>query len=320
MRIEMWNPVQYAAIVANQQTRHAGRRLATALIVLFLFGDGLCFAGTSSSSADIPFEWVRNSVVAKVGIDGNEACDMLIDTGADPSIVDLKFARQIGLRIARSGAQGEGGGNDINPGYATILHRVTLGGATLSNVNAEALSLAAPSERLGRPLCGIIGYNLLKRQVVQFDYPNRVVRFFARRPTPVSDGATIVLHSHYSNDLLVRGLKVNGRPVVANFDTGSNGGFQLTAAAVERLSLQADAAASTPSESVGFNGKTENRTGTVEEIRVGPQRFANPQVTFYGAHTGRDNVHWDIRVGNAFLSHYAVTFDLRQGTIILEGR
>ena len=125
----------YRGVTVNMFTRHSNSTLpgqgrsngkryhgVIFLSLLFVTRAGAAPAATGS----IPFELVRNSVFAQVSVDGHEACDMLIDTGADPSIVDLKVARQIGLKLS-GGSQGEGGGNDVNIGYPTTLRQIKLG-------------------------------------------------------------------------------------------------------------------------------------------------------------------------------------------------
>jgi hypothetical protein len=118
--------------------------------------------------------------------------------------------------------------------------------------------------------------------------------------------------------MVVEGVLVNGQKMAANLDTGSNGGFQLTPAAVAQLGLESDVAQAQAVESTGFNGKTENRQGHIKNVSIGRISIDEPDVVFYGKGTGRDQEPWGIRMGNAFLKDFVVTIDYPRGLITLE--
>ncbi len=111
---------------------------------------------------------------------------------------------------------------------------------------------------------------------------------------------------------------MNGQRITANLDTGSNGSFQLTPAAVAKRGLEAHVAQAEVSRSVGFNGATENRRGTVGNITVGAFSIEAPQVVFYGRATGRDDERWGVRIGNTLLQDFVVTIDDRAKRVTLE--
>jgi predicted aspartyl protease len=247
---------------------------------------------------------------------------MLLDTGADPSIVEIGTAKSVGLKIAASGQQGSGGGTGDNLAYETSLPLVQLGGLTASNVDALAMDLSKLSSALGRPISGVLGYSLLKTRIVQIDYPNLRVLFFASAPScartarPHSPRCT-TLSFRYKDDILASGVTVDGKPVTTNVDTGSNSNFQLTPAAVDKLGLSEDVALAHASNSVGFNGNLKNREGAVRNVKVGTISVNDPTVVFFGKGMGMDKEPWDLRIGNAFLKNFVVTLDYPHGRITL---
>jgi predicted aspartyl protease len=271
---------------------------------------------------EIPFEFIHGSIVVQVMVNGQGPFTMLLDTGADPSIVELKTAKSIGLKIAPNGQPGSGGGTDENLAYETSLPLVQLGGLTAQNVDALAMDLSKLSSALGRPISGVLGYSLLKTRIVQIDYPNRKVRFFTSAPScaatarPASPTCT-TLSFQYKDDILAPGVTVDGKPVTTNVDTGSNSNFQLTPAAVDKLGLSDDVARAHASNSVGFNGNLKNREGSVHNIRVGNISVNDPTVVFFGKGMGMDAEPWDLRIGNAFLKDFVVTLDYLGGQITL---
>ena len=290
----------------------------------------ICFGYVAQSLAtnevvELPFDFYHNSIIVQAKVDGKGPFNMLLDTGVDPSVVDVNTAKGIGLALASDGHQGTGGGTDVNLSYETKLPLVELGGLRAENIEALAVNLSKTSEALGRPIYGVLGYSLLKNRIVQIDYPKHVVRFYARSPLAETshqpDGLKPTsLSFRYHDDILVEGVLVNGKRIIANLDTGSNGSFQLTPAAVAELGLQAQVDKAKVSKSVGFNGTTENREATIDNITIGGISLKEPEVVFYGKGTGRDEEAWGIRVGNAFLKNFVVTIDYQSMMITLEQR
>ena len=271
---------------------------------------------------EVPFEFIHQSIVVQATVNGHGPFWMLLDTGADPSIVELATAKSIGLKIAARGHQASGGGTGNNLAYETSLPEVQLGGLTASSVDALAMNLSKLSSALGRPISGVLGYSLLKMRIVQIDYPNHKVRFYTSAPSCAGAARThssqcTTLSFRYKDDILASGVTVDGKPVTTNVDTGSNSNFQLSPAAVDKLGLSEDVARAHVSNSVGFNGDLKNREGKVRNVTVGTISVNDPTVVFFGKGMGMDKEQWDLRIGNAFLKDFVVTLDYPHGRITL---
>lgn len=267
---------------------------------------------------EVPFELVRGAMIVPTTLNGAGPFWMMLDTGADPSIVDLGIGKDAGLRIAASGHAGSGGGTSTNLAYETSLPNVQIGAFTATKVDALAMDLSKLSSKLGRPIGGVLGYSLFKKRIVQFDYPNRRVRFYTDAPSCARDDPTCTkLSFRYKDDILATGITVDGKPVTTNVDTGSNSYFQLTPAAVDKLGLREDVARAHDSTSVGFNGDLKNREGTVRNVTVGSISVEDPSVVFFGKGMGMDSEAWDLRIGSAFLKDFVVTLDFRHGQFTL---
>jgi predicted aspartyl protease len=299
--------------------------LLSTLVVLAViwYVGSMSKASARTGMVEVPFDLYHNSIVVQAKVDGKGPFNMLLDTGVDPSVIDLGTAREIGLKIASTGQQGSGSGTEKNLAYETKLPVLELGNLKAKDVAALALDLSKTSKALGKPLHGVLGYSLLKDRVVQIDYPKHVARFYSKSPSPraarPANGPRLTtLTFRYQDDILVDGVSVNGKKVVANLDTGSDGSFQLTPDAVTQLGLEAQVAKARASKSVGFNGATENREGTVGNVTLGGISIDGPKVVFYGKGTGRDNQAWGLRIGNAFLKDFVVTVDYQRHVITLK--
>jgi predicted aspartyl protease len=296
--------------------------------ILFLLATVCCFSSFAQTSnknpvVEVPFDFYRSEIIVQVKINGKGSFNIMLDTGTDPSAIDLVTAKEIGLKLASVGHQGTGGGASINLAYETKLPLVELGGLTAKNIEALAIDLSKTSAALGKPIHGILGHSLLNNRVVQIDYPKRVVRFYAKSPfskttNQPNDAKRTTLSFRYDDNVLIDGVSVNGKKMIANFDTGSNGGFQLTPAAVLDLGLETEVGKAQISNSVGYNGARENRTGKIKNVTVGGISVDEPTVVFFGKGNGRDKKVWGINIGNAFLKDFVVTIDYRSKTITLE--
>ena len=287
------------------------------LILLLLLSDraGAKTAQTPSAGAiSVPFRFTHGEVVAQATINGQGPFNVLLDTGADPSVINLATARQLGLKIDSTGGQGSGTGTDVNLAYGTTIPAVELGDLRAANMEAVAMDLSKISKKIGQPITAVLDYTLLKGRIVQFDFPGRVVRFLSSAPYPNDDQTTntakvTTISFKYKDDILADGVVVNGKKMLAHVDTGCNSAFQLTAAGVIEAGLQNVPTISR--QSVGFNGVAKSRQGKIGMVTIGGISVRNPTATFFNKGTGYDHEGWGIRIGNEFMQHYIVTFDFQ---------
>ncbi len=278
---------------------------------------------TGNQVVEVPFDFYRNEIILRVKVNGKGYFNMMLDTGTDPSAVDLATAKEIGLRLASTGHQGTGSGTSVNLAYETKLPLVEIGDLAAKNVKAVAIDLSKVSERLGKPIHGVLGHSLLSSRIVQIDYPKGVVRFYSKSPFPKPanqpyNSKLTTLSFRYHDNILIDGVSVNGKKITANFDTGSNGSFQLTPDAVTNLGLNDEVSKAQVRKSVGYNGEAENREGKIKNVTIGGISIDEPSVLFFGEGAGHDKKAWGINLGNAFLKDFIVTIDYLSKMITLE--
>ena len=183
------------------------------------------------------------------------------------------------------------------------------------------MDLSQVSGRLGKPIHGILGHSFLKGRVVQIDYATHRIRFYSKsQPSEAVNNnlKRTVLPFRYEDSILIDEVTVNGKKVIGDLDTGSDGTFKLTPAAVSYLGLEEEVIKARASESVGYNGIAGNKEGKVENVTIGTISVDEPAVIFFGKGTGRDKKVWGINIGNAFLKDFIVTIDYRSKTLTLE--
>ena len=272
---------------------------------------------------DVPFAFIHDEIVLQVKINGQGPFSMLLDTGTDPSAVDLGAAKDIGLPLSDRGHAASGGGTEVNRIYGTKLARVEIGALVASNVAAGAIDLSRLTDHIGIPILGVLGHSLLDGRIVQIDYPGRVVRFYSQSPigrdgSPASSSKYVRMPFRYQDNVLIDDVYVNGRRMTANFDTGSNGAFKFTPQAAADLGLEEELRNAPVRTSHGYNGEVKNSEVQIQSIAIGSIRLSSPTVLFTGKGAGYDKRKWSINIGNAFLKDYIVTIDYPKKTILLE--
>src|SRR5258708_12765152 len=92
----------------------------------------------------------------------------IFDTGDSSSVVNARLAKELGLRVkGKEKGMATGGpiDADLIPGVSLSLPGVSVFNQTMASVPLDSLAPA-----LGRAIGGIIGYDFIKRFVVEVDY------------------------------------------------------------------------------------------------------------------------------------------------------
>ena len=140
-----------------------------------------------SGTTSIPFELVDNHVALDVTINGKGPYRFLFDTGGS-NVLDSELAKQMGLGAAGVAAGGGVGAVTESIQFATV-DALGVGGATLrKQVFAIAPVHAGFGMSSGKPVDGLIGFEVLARFITTFDYGNG--RIVLRTPQAAAPAAT----------------------------------------------------------------------------------------------------------------------------------
>jgi hypothetical protein len=212
---------------------------------------------TRYKAIDVPFDFSRSSIGLNVTV-RDKPLYMILDTGVNPSVIDLSSAEQIGLKIDRHDGGdpsgfGEGKGTTVFPGS---IDHLAVGGHVFAPFDALASDMTAISTHYGRRLDGVLGYSFLRDKIVLIDYPRQTIGILAA-PAEASPRVRSC-RTHWTTPLRTS----DSFPVITNFrfgaangrltlDTGSNGGIALYQSA---LNLKGVRAALSEKDSVTFGG------------------------------------------------------------------
>jgi predicted aspartyl protease len=297
--------------------------LALALLLFFYSGSGVGYSQNRSAPVEVPFEFVHNQIVVEVKIAGKGPYSMLLDTGTDPSAIDLATARELGLRLDSRSFPATGGGTETNLVQLTRLPTVELGGVIAKDVTAGAIDLKKLSAKLERPVHGVLGFSFLKDRIVQIDYAASKIRFFTESPylgiqNSPNTVNKIAVAFRYDEGVLIDSVFINGQKLRATLDTGSNGTFSITPEGVATLGLDEGSQNGKVQKSVGYNGEYESKSGMLKSVRIGRLSLESAPAVFWPTGSGHDKKNFQVNIGNGFFKDYLMTFDFRGKLVVFE--
>jgi len=134
------------------------------------------FKFTNGSNAEnVPFQFIGNHIYLKVNINGKERL-WCLDTGAGKTVIDLKFAAELGIKTEGE-LKGKGAGNTIDVSFAT-LPPFSIQGIQFNEQQIVSIDIQKFFKRFGLDVVGILGYDFLSRFVIKIDYAFEKLSFY----------------------------------------------------------------------------------------------------------------------------------------------
>jgi len=128
------------------------------------------------SAEDIPFEFIDKHIYLPIEVAGKVRL-WVLDTGASTTVIDKKFAEELGLNLEGK-IKGKGAGNLVDVSFTT-LPAFSLPGLEFNEQKVASIDIGWLFERwLGIEVVGILGYDFLSRLVTKVDYANEMLSFY----------------------------------------------------------------------------------------------------------------------------------------------
>src|SRR5580698_866588 len=211
----------------------------TSRIAAIAFACALIGGAAAAEPLSVPFDFSRHAIGLTVVVKGKPLY-FLLDTGVNPSVIDLARAEALGLPLNRKAAgEGNGEGPGTAPEIPGTIPSPEIGGRKFANVEALATDMSGMSAGYGRALDGVLGYSFLSANSVLIDYQ-------AHKMTIGMDGKEQELAARCqktyaipftSNDddqfPVARAFRFGGVQAPVTLDTGSNRTIGLYQAALQ---------------------------------------------------------------------------------------
>lgn len=165
----------------------------------------------------IPFKLYRNHLVVTTGrLGAVDNANLLIDTGASPTVVDEALAHELGLKPVCKPANGMAVVGGVAQTYYAVLNNLDLGPVHRESLVVAVANLSLMQASAGLRIDAIVGLDALAPNNFQIDYGSRKLVFGS-----VHSPASAMPMSADSRFAIVE-AQVNGVPISLAIDTGTS--------------------------------------------------------------------------------------------------
>ena len=273
--------------------------------------DGQFGRPVDGSQREVSFEFIRNQIVVQTRIRGRGPYSCLIDSGANPSAVDITLAQELNLPIGDRGGPAEGVGTQEVLVYPTDLD-VAIEGTLASRIPAVAVDLSSLSKAFDRPIDCVLGQSWLTSRVVQIDYPSHRLRFSAKNvdPPPSSFRCDEFAMRFWLPDdwMPLVMVQVNGIDIPVSLDTGSSGTLKLFPDGALKAGVAPPSATDRGHVITGARGSTSVNMVMISSLKFGPLVAENVQGSVGDRNLGEPEGRLG-NLGNGLLRHGVLTLD-----------
>jgi len=235
--------------------------------------------------ATLPMTKVLSHYTVPVDIDGH-SYPMMVDSGAERTTLEPGIADALHLAEDSDRASDtKGVGGSVGYEYPRILPSLKIGSSEWIDLRVLAVSsgAVAPEAQASAPV-GILGANVLSRYDVEFDFPARTMSLYTAsgcmgRFAPWQGDYQAYSADKTRGNRFILNLALNGHPLRAYVDTGTDLSLVTTAAA-DLAGVDSVALAHDPQSSgTGFGGM---RIGTYRHkfsMTIGTVNYPNASLT-----------------------------------------
>lgn len=226
--------------------------------------------------------------------------EALLDSAAEASFLDRRFAREIGLAGSESvTAKGSGEKN-----FEVLLAKgVTLGaaGLTFRDKTVAIADLSDVGQRLlGHRLDMILGRELFDAAALRIDIGRRELEVMDDRAKPRG----IRLELKTVNGIEVFPVRVEGEEVLAAFDLGNGSNVLVSGSYARRRGLLTDGRAVSQDRGGGLGGETQRSVIALKSLEIAGRTLTN-----VAASVDEGDSATDLNIGISVLRHFVIVVD-----------
>ena len=274
-------------------------------------------------AVSIPFEISdKGHIFLRVRVNGSEPLWFGFDSGTEQTLISQRQAKALNLKL-QGGMQAAGSGEETVDFALARNVSFSLPGVdfTLAEVGVLALEFASPVP--GQAIGGLLGYDFIRRFVVEIDYTAHVINLYRPRGYRYRGrGETVPVRMMDNNPYIPVKVVLPGlRPVSGMFliDSGADTDIGFYSPFVKRHKLLDSTQETTEASTLGIGGASKVRIGQATNVQIGRAVIANPVVEFSQATRGDDagTIGAGLIGGKLLRQFKTVIFDPSRHRIIL---
>jgi hypothetical protein len=235
------------------------------------------FAAGRRSTGWVDFEFFNDSQIFIPATVNGRAVNLILDSGADITVVDKTLATSMGLKLSAA-APVTGTGGESTMQLVPDLE-VRIGELGLHHVTAGVIDLSVMAGQLGHALPLILGKEVFNQLIVDIDFPHRRIAFNEPANFSVPAGAVRVPLGRHGDNRSVPVSVEGGTSVAFDFDLGSNSPLIVYPAYRDGAHLL-DGRRQSVGLSAGVGGLIKPRCATLRYITLAGTRLANVPADF----------------------------------------
>ncbi len=215
---------------------------------------------------------VRTRMTVGVQVNGTGPYRFVVDSGADTSVIGQRVARALNMPAGTPVLLN--GMTETRRVDRVLVDELQLGGSSFAGLQLPVLQ----ERDLGGD--GMIGIDALVEQRLMMDFEQRTIKVEdAAKPPPRLDGDIVVVARRRKGQLILTQVSINGRPIEAVIDTGSEvtiGNMALRDRLIRRIPDKFSKI-----EVTGVTGaKMELELARVAELKIGAITLQDVPVAF----------------------------------------
>ncbi|HEY1868919.1 MAG TPA: aspartyl protease family protein [Candidatus Cybelea sp.] len=269
------------------------------------------------TSTTIPITLGENHVYLDVMLDGKGPYHFIFDSGGS-NVVDPEVAKEIGA-FGSGSANGSGVGSQTESLSFAHVATLQVGDAVLKDQNfAVAPTRTGFGVSAGRPVDGLIGWEVLSRYVTTFDYANRqVVLSMPGAATPPAGGHVVPFVFYGTQPQIA--CTIDAIPAECTIDTGARDTISFMTPFLADHPQIVPATTTAPGVTgFGFGGPSVGKLGRVQRIGIGDLTLTDLVADYSVQKAGALSAPFvGANIGGNLLRRFTVTFDYYNATMTL---
>jgi hypothetical protein len=267
---------------------------------------GVTLANDATSAA-VPFRLLNNHIYVEGRVNGTGPYTFIVDSGGH-TLLSARVVTEAGLTSVGDTPMAGAGEKQSSSGFAAV-RTISIGGVEMHDQIAFTAEIYSP-EVEGIRVDGMVGFELLRRLVVQIDYGRKLLTF--TEPTHFSPGGAgvpvpFVFYDHLP---FVRG-RIDESPAAFDIDTGSRSMLDVTSPAVARLHLRDRYTRGVRAVTGwGVGGPSHSYVVRLHAVSLGDVMVQGPVADLSESiHGSFSDPNYDGNIGTGLLKQFVVTFD-----------
>jgi len=287
------------------------------------------FVDANQKSMTLKFDLMSNLIVIPLRINNSDTMRFVLDTGLRTTLIsELSSRDSLSLSYARKvkiGGLGEGESLEALHSYGNFIRLNDIVGEN-QNIFVLFENIFHLSEKLGKQVHGLIGYDLFKSFIVEIDYIERKITFhnpkkFKYKKKHRKKYTTLPLQFEKSKPYVQVELEVstgNFLPVKLLLDSGSSDALWLFCNSHQQISTGEKYIEGYLGR--GLNGDVFGKKGRVKSLKIKDLIIKNPFASFPDSSSIFQIIEQDNRngsIGSEIFRRFDVIFDYPNKKILL---